>query len=75
MVTVVALVLGGLGAVVLAVAVAGKEAQRAKAATHVTSAQVAPSRAPVGSAAPSRSEIEIPAEVLYPVESDTPADP
>lgn len=74
--TVVALVLGGLAAVVLAVVVANKEPRRVHADGAATSASGAPSQAPLGSAAPNPSgEIEVPAELLYPIESGTASEP
>jgi len=55
-VTVVALVLGGLAALGLAVVVASKGSHRADAAHS-------------GAAPPPSTEIEIPAELLYPVDA------
>jgi hypothetical protein len=72
-VTVAALVLGGLAAVVLAVAVATKDPQPSK--LHgAASAQAAQSQAPLVAPAPS-GEIEVPAELLYPVEAAAPSEP
>ncbi|RYZ09717.1 MAG: hypothetical protein EOO73_02210 [Myxococcales bacterium] len=73
-VTVVALVLGGAAAVVLAVAVAVKDAHRGKPGA-APSAHGVDQQVPLGSASPVPSAaVEVPAELEYPIETGGPAD-